>query len=256
MMKIWLLFTILLGMLLFGLSIPGLAATQFFNLPPLQKPSEYGNILIDRQSTRQGQAPVGFSHWSHRLEYTCRVCHFELGFIMEVNATGITERGNRQGEFCGACHNDVIAFGHTEQNCKKCHNGGMDETREQRFQKLRFLPQAPFGNGVDWNQAVTLGWIWPRQSLYDEEFKPVPFKKLLRLQADLKGIPAAYFPHDKHQQWNDCADCHPDIFNVKKKTTEHFEMNYILDGKFCGTCHLQVAFPLDDCKRCHWGMKD
>ena len=252
MVKTWL----VLGILLYGLSNPGSVASQYFNLQPHPEPSEYGDILIDGLSTKQGQLPVGFSHWSHRVNYTCRVCHFELGFIMEVNASGITEKSNQRGEFCGACHNEDIAFGHTEENCKKCHNGGMDETREKRFRKLRFLPKAPFGNGIDWVKAAELHRIWPAQSLYDEEFEPVPFKKLLKLQAKMDLIPAAFFSHEKHQIWNDCADCHPDIFNVKEKTTEHFEMRYILDGKFCGACHLKVAFPLDDCKRCHWGMKD
>jgi len=31
-------------------------------------------------------------------------------------------------------------------------------------------------------------------------------------------------------------------------------MQYILETKFCGACHLTVAFPLDDCLRCHPGM--
>ena len=33
-------------------------------------------------------------------------------------------------------------------------------------------------------------------------------------------------------------------------------MKYILEGKFCGVCHLNVAFPLDDCQRCHPDMHD
>ena len=252
MMKTWL----PLGVLITGLLSPLLAATQYYELPPLPAPSEYGNIIIDNLSTEKGQAPVAFSHWSHRRNYTCRVCHFELGFIMETNATGITEESNRQGEYCGTCHNNDIAFGHTEQNCKKCHNGGIDETREERFQVLSSLPKARFGNGIDWGKAAELRLIWPAQSIFDEDFESVPFKKLLKLQAKMAMIPPAYFPHDKHQQWNDCADCHPDIFNVKEKTTEHFEMRYILDGKFCGACHLTVAFPLNECKRCHWDMRD
>ena len=247
---------LVLGLLLYGLLSQESAASQYYNLPPHPPPSEYGNILIDRLSTKKGQAAVSFSHWSHRRQYTCHVCHFELGFVMQTNASGITEKSNLNGEFCGACHNDDIAFGHTDENCKKCHNDGIDDTREERFQRLRFWPKAPFGNGIDWNKTAELRRIWPSQSLFDEDFEPVPFKKLLKLQAKMEMIPPAYFPHEAHQLWNACADCHPDIFNVKQKTTEHFEMRYILDGKFCGACHLSVAFPLDDCKRCHWDMRD
>ena len=50
------------------------------------------------------------------------------------------------------------------------------------------------------------------------------------------------------------TNCHPDVFNIKKKTTEHFEMRFILEGRFCGACHLTVAFPLNDCMRCHPAM--
>jgi hypothetical protein len=25
-------------------------------------------------------------------------------------------------------------------------------------------------------------------------------------------------------------------------------------GNFCGACHLQVAFPMNDCRRCHTSM--
>jgi hypothetical protein len=28
-------------------------------------------------------------------------------------------------------------------------------------------------------------------------------------------------------------------------------MNRILQREFCGVCHLTVAFPMNDCKRCH-----
>jgi c(7)-type cytochrome triheme protein len=52
-------------------------------------------------------------------------------------------------------------------------------------------------------------------------------------------------------QWLDCNNCHPDNFNIKKKTTKHFSMERILKREFCGVCHLTVAFPMDDCKRCY-----
>ena len=81
------------------------------------------------------------------------------------------------------------------------------------------------------------------------------YKKELDIPANWALIPPAAFPHDKHMQWLDCGDCHPGIFNVKVKSTMHFEMRYILEGKFCGVCHLNVAFPLHNCKRCHPGMR-
>ncbi len=242
---LWILSTALVG---------GAAAAQMFDLPKLPRPPQYGNVLIDRLSTAAGEKAVGFSHWLHRSRYACRVCHFELGFAMQANATEITETQNRGGEYCGACHDGEVAFGHSEENCGKCHSGDADGSN-RRFAELAELPAAPFGNGIDWSQAVEKGKIEPRASLEDG-YEPLPAQRDLELEAEWTMIPPAVFPHGRHQAWHDCAECHPAPFNVKKKTTEHFEMRYILEGKFCGLCHLKVAFPLDDCRRCHPRMKE
>ena len=228
---------------------------MYWNLPPLPPPARYGNILINRTSEKNGKPAVTFSHWSHRMRDTCRVCHFELGFEMQVNATEITEEKNKNGEFCGACHDGKQAFGHTEAHCAKCHNGDIGHGEEQ-FDKLDNFPKTYFGNEIDWVTALKEGLIKPRQSMLNPQYAPMAFDKNLSLEARWMYVPPAIFPHDVHKQWLDCANCHPDIFNVKKKTTEHFEMRYILEAKFCGVCHLKVAFPLNDCKRCHPAMKD
>ncbi len=224
--------------------------SQFWEFPPLPPPELYGNLLIDRLSTKKGEKPVTFSHWIHRTKYTCRVCHFELDFAMKRNQTEITEEDNKNGLYCGACHNGKEAFGHTEENCKKCHNGRLDYGTE-KFSKLLTLPSSPYGNKIDWVAAVEEGLIKPKQSLYDESYKPMPFKKRLKLEAEWTFVPPAYFSHEAHSYWLDCANCHPDIFNIKKKTTKHFSMIYNLEGRFCGVCHLRVAFPMDYCKGCH-----
>lgn len=233
--------------------LSGVAAGQLFELPKLPPPPQYGNLLIDRLSAAGAQKAVGFSHWLHRTRYACRVCHFELGFAMEANATEITEELNRRGEYCGACHDGETAFGHTEENCHKCHSGDADSSN-RRFAELRELPRAPFGNEIDWGRALREGMIEPLPSL-EEGYEPLPFARDLELEANWAMVPPAVFPHDEHQAWHDCAECHPAPFNVKKKTTEHFEMRFILEGKFCGLCHLKVAFPLDDCRRCHPEMR-
>jgi c(7)-type cytochrome triheme protein len=224
-----------------------------FELPPLPDPWEYGNVLIDRQTGEGAFPPVSFSHWTHRMRYTCRVCHFELGFALKVNQTEITEAANHDGEFCGACHDGKTAFGHEQEFCVHCHNYGLDGSRE-RFEQLKKFPKAPYGNQIDWIKALESGLIAPRSSILEEVHDPVEYTDKLELEADWTLIPPAYFPHDKHQAWLDCADCHPDIFNIKKKTTEHFDMQYNLQGKFCGACHLNVAFPMDNCMRCHPNM--
>src|SRR6185369_18090377 len=110
--------------LLFGmfLNMQDVWGGYTFDLPPLPPPDEYGNVIINRTSTRNGIKPVVFSHWKHRVKYTCRVCHSELDFYMKANTTEIREILNRQGKFCGACHNGKIAF-KLNGNCDKCHSG-------------------------------------------------------------------------------------------------------------------------------------
>ncbi len=225
------------------------ADARFFDLPPLPPPEEYGNILLNQNSENNGVRPAVFSHWLHRTKYTCRVCHLELEFELKSNTTYVTEEANRQGRYCGACHNGKIAFGHSKDNCGRCHNGDISAGKE-KFDQLIQLPRAPFGNRINWARAIEEGTIKPRSSLF-EGYDSMPFDKRLVMVVEWGNIPPAIFPHKAHTPWLDCANCHPDIFNIKKKTTKHFSMEKLMNSEFCGVCHLKVAFPLDDCKRCH-----
>ncbi len=221
-----------------------------WTFPPGPPPDEYGNLLI----SRTGEVAVTFSHWTHRQKFTCRVCHFELEFSMLVNTTGITEEANKSGRFCGAagCHDGKAAFGHQDESaCKQCHNANISFGK-QKFSKLSKFPTSKFGNNIDWDQALDKGLIKPVNYL---TIKPpaVATVKPLLLEAEWSGIPAAVFSHKQHSKWLDCNNCHPDIFNIKLKTTKHFAMDRILKREFCGVCHLTVAFPMNDCKRCHTG---
>ncbi|RJQ21557.1 MAG: hypothetical protein C4560_03635 [Nitrospiraceae bacterium] len=228
--------------------------SAFFSFPPLPPPEQYGNILINRTSEKNNMKPVTFSHWSHRVHYTCRVCHLELEFNMQLNTTEITEEANKSGKFCGACHDDRTAFGHGKENCDKCHNGDISYGRE-KFVKLKELPAARFGNRIDWVAAVRTGLIKPKHFISAQPAE-MSFDKSLELAAENYLIPPAVFPHSSHTQWLDCSNCHPDIFNIKKKGTIRFSMGLCLRGEFCGLCHLKTAFPLNDCIRCHPDMSE
>lgn len=229
-------------------------SSGFWEFPPELAPDEYGNILMDRSSSAKGEKAVVFSHWLHRRKHTCRVCHFELEFNMKAGTTEITEEDNKKGRFCGACHNDTAAFGHGEKNCSKCHTGKRD-TGKERFYALK-LPKSRFGNKIDWARAIAKGRIHPVNFISIAPANDITFDKTLFLEAEWKNIPPAIFPHKAHTPWLDCNNCHPDIFNIKKKTTKHFEMALNLAGEFCGVCHLNVAFPMNDCKRCHPDIKE
>jgi len=231
-------------------------ALAYYPLPPLPRPDKYGDVLMDRSSSANGEKAVVFSHWSHRIRYTCRVCHFELDIELSAGRTEISEEENRDGYYCGACHDGKQAFGHTAENCQKCHTGP-DVDRTEQFYSLRdkiVLPRASFGNKIDWVKALQGGSITPLYSLFKPDEKPMAFDKRLELAAEWNWVPPAVFDHATHAVWLDCANCHPDIFNIQKKTTKHFSMAYILEKKFCGACHYSVALPLDDCHACHPGM--
>jgi len=228
-----------------------------WDLPPVPPPNEYGNVLINRTSEKNGMKPVTFSHWTHRQKHTCRVCHFELEFNMKANTTEITEKTNRAGLHCGAsgCHDGKVAFSHEKPNCDKCHDGGQNSSGVKFADTVSQLPNTNYGNKIDWTKAKKQGWITPQNYLSLKPAEGLAFKENLTLEAEWSGVPPAIFPHNIHIEWLDCNNCHPTIFNIKKKTTKHFEMVRILDGEFCGVCHINVAFPIQRCKACHPTMK-
>lgn len=243
------------SVLVLFLFFEGFAVAQWFEdqLPPLPPPAQYGNIMINRTSDKSDMLPVGFSHWIHRRRFTCKVCHSELEFEMKVNATDITMEKINEGQYCGACHDGKKAFDKTE--CQKCHNGDIKYGAD-KFSKLSKLPSAQYGNKIDWVAAVKKKLIKPKKTIRETvDESPVTFNKFLTLEAEWNNIPPAVFPHEIHNYWLDCSSCHPDVFNIKKKTTKHFLMKYMFEGKFCGACHLKIAFPLDDCSRCHPALK-
>ena len=229
------------------------------SMPPNGPFWKYGNVVMRAKSRKAGLPPVVFAHWSHRSRYTCRVCHQELGFSMRMGDTGITREQYLAGKFCGACHNGNIAFTVADgpnAQCRKCH---MDSTKELEADFNRFaasLPMAPFGNGIDWSSALRDGIIEPVDA-HDPSRAPIVLPKKLKQPLKLgTASPRSdvSFSHEDHFAELDCSSCHPDIFNIKTKSTSAFTMDSNIYGNFCGACHLQVAFPMNDCTRCHKSM--
>ena len=226
-----------------------------YDFKPLPPPNQYGNFLLNRTSEKNNVKPAIFSHWIHRQKHTCRVCHFELDFRFKVNTTEITEAENKEGKYCGAatCHDGKAVFGHTKENCDKCHNGNISDGRDKFWPFMKKVPKAKFGNEVDWVKAVDNGTLNPVKVLTRQPPKDLKFTKNLELESEAAFISPSAFPHDKHAEWLDCNNCHPDIFRMKKKA-DRFDMADMIKGKYCGLCHSTVAFPMNDCQRCHKGM--
>ena len=222
---------------------------------------KYGNVIMRTKSRKAGVAPVIFAHWSHRSRYTCRVCHQELGFSMRSGDTGITRSQYLAGKYCGACHNGRIAFTAADgpnPQCPRCH---MVNTRDLERQFTKFtasLPLAPFGNGIDWVTALNDGKVQPTNVIDASTSSlqvPVKLRKPLKLGTSSPRSDVG-FSHQEHFIELDCSSCHPDIFSIKQKTTADFSMESNLYGQYCGACHMKVAFPMNDCRRCHSSMNN
>jgi c(7)-type cytochrome triheme protein len=83
--------------------------------------AEYADVVLNRNSEKEGVRPVIYPHWFHRIRFQCRVCHSEMGFEMRVGANNVTMEEIIDGKFCGACHNGEIAW--SVENCDLCHSG-------------------------------------------------------------------------------------------------------------------------------------
>jgi c(7)-type cytochrome triheme protein len=83
--------------------------------------AEYADVVLNRLSDRNDVRPVIFPHWFHRIRFRCKVCHNELGFKMRAGANEITMGKIIDGQYCGLCHNNEIAWG--VENCDLCHSG-------------------------------------------------------------------------------------------------------------------------------------
>jgi len=230
-------------------------------IPPNGPFWKYGNVVMQTRSRKAAVAPVVFAHWSHRARYTCRVCHQELGISMRQGDTGITRSQYLAGKYCGACHNGTIAFSAADgpnPQCKKCHMESTAELERQFADFAAELPMAPFGNGIDWALAMKEGKVRPTNVIDASNGSlklPDKLNKPLKMGTSSPRSEVS-FSHEDHFVELDCSSCHPEIFNIKKKTTVAFTMDSNIYGNFCGSCHLMVAFPMNDCRRCHKSMSN
>lgn len=231
-------------------------------------PQDYGRVVLASQARRAKVAPVTFDHWLHRAKYTCRVCHVDVGFAMKAGETEIRAADNAAGMFCGACHNDkprpdggprIFAACRVPGNaespaCARCHSAGNDPRRLYDFASFtKDLPRGRFGNGVDWELAEATRAIKPVDFVAGLSLRraAMPVQKDFALSGKLPGIPDIVFSHAKHAVWTGCEGCHPEIFKGVKRGTTKYTMAEIFEGKYCGACHMTVAFPTLDCQRCH-----
>ena len=249
----------LTGLLVFVIGV-AFAQTGVKKRRPL--PYEYGRVVINNYSKAAHLSPVVFDHWLHRAKFTCRVCHVDIGFGMTAESSDIRAADNINGYYCGSCHNGEIAFSSCKdkpgkndlKTCDRCHSLGKKVVHKYNFKEfVKGLPRERLGNGVDWEKAEDQGKIKPVDAIEGISIKRdnLVNQKDFAIGAKVKGIPNIIFSHQKHTVWNGCELCHPEIFIGIKKGITTYSMVEIYDHKYCGACHISVAFPFFDCQRCH-----
>ncbi len=255
---------IVLGFILFA----GLVWAQTGVKKKRALPHEFGNVIIDNYSEKAGLAPVEFNHWLHRSLYTCRLCHVDIAFGMKAGSTNIKAADNRKGFYCGTCHNGKMLYKKKPifescmpyysqedvKRCERCHSVGRNVTPENDFYLYtKNFPKERFGNGINWEKAEEGGDLKLIDYIEGVSIKrkAMVIQKDFTLNAKVAGMPDIIFSHTKHTVWNGCEVCHPEIFVGVKKGLTKYSMAEIYEGKYCGVCHIKVAFPLIDCQRCH-----
>ncbi len=111
------------------------------------------------------------------------------------------------------------------------------------------LPKDKFGL-INWAQMIKQGLISPRPSIDPKRQTDIIIDMSVLFETKSDFIENVLYPHDIHTYWLDCRSCHTRLFNPKKGSNPVL-MTEISEGKWCGWCHGKVAFPLDDCIRCH-----
>ncbi len=222
---------------------------------------EFGDVPMNRYMTKQNKFPVIFRHWVHRSKHSCRLCHVDIEFSMVAGETDITEEDNRAGRYCGACHNEKTKEAFPITECEKCHPKDFEDMKAKGraakkafYQYKKSLPKSIYGNKIDWTMAEDMGLVKAKNYIKGLTFSN---KKMANLRDEpqtpkLQGLPGIIFSHKKHVAWAGCGECHPEHFALETGKTK-MTMKEITNGKFCGVCHTSVAFPLNDCSKCHSG---
>ncbi|MBF0379745.1 MAG: cytochrome c, class I [Magnetococcales bacterium] len=131
------------------------------------------------------------------------------------------------------------------------HDPDNEATHMLQHPKEAFSPfeKSSSGNYVNWVKTLNKKAIEPRYDKDDPEEEAMIFD--LDIVREVKGsMPDVVYPHDRHTEWLDCSNCHPDIF-VPEKGKNQISMAQILLGQKCGVCHGKVAFPVSECRLCH-----
>ena len=132
-----------LGALLAGLVL-AITAGVLISAPAVQ--AEYGDVVMNNYSNAANMRPVVFPHWFHRVRFSCKACHADLGIKFKAGGNEINMVKIIDGQFCGACHNGAVAW--SVENCDLCHSakpGTPTQLHESTINLLGGPSAAPTG---------------------------------------------------------------------------------------------------------------
>ena len=228
----------------------------------------HGRVVLDNFSTDTGMPAVVFDHWRHRVLFTCRVCHVDVGFAMKAGETRISAVTNENGTHCGACHDGKARHdgrpifractgwprNDPARGCPRCHAGATAGPGAGYAAFVRAMPADVEGD-IDWAAAARRSVIKPVDVVEGVTLK----RSTMRIDRDVEIRPlgswmnGVTFSHKRHVTWIGCELCHPEVFPVTKRGSVKYDMAEMRAGRHCGACHVSVAFPLSTCQRCHAG---
>lgn len=107
--------------------------------------AEFGDVVMNQYSDAAGMRPVVFPHWFHRVRYSCRACHGDLGIKFKAGGNGITMLKIIDGQYCGACHNGSVAW--SVEQCELCHTGNPGTPTQVHQSTVQQLT-APSAGGI------------------------------------------------------------------------------------------------------------
>ena len=99
--------------------------------------AEFGDVVINNFAEKAGMSSVVFPHWFHRIRFTCKVCHADLGFQFKAGSNEIKMVDIIEGRYCGVCHNGEVAWG--VENCDLCHSAELGTKTQVHRRSLRGL---------------------------------------------------------------------------------------------------------------------
>lgn len=127
---------------------------------------------------------------------------------------------------------------------------GIPEEKQHDWDAVKELLPEDGEGYTDWVEAIRKGLITPWAGLNES----VPPEKFFGYDLIFKAESEeddALFPHTLHSEWLACSSCHPALFTGFDYIRGDLNMDAIDEGQYCGACHNTVAFPADNCNRCH-----